>query len=417
MKPKAVCKIIIDVLMTLALLFLMGYQFWGDAAHEWAGAGMFLLFLLHHILNRQWHQTLFRGKYTLSRVLSLAIDLLLLLTMLGLMASGVVLSSHVFAFLPLRGGMSFARLLHMASSYWGFVLMALHLGLHWGMFVGLARRAMHLRQPSRVRRVLLPAISAGIAVYGLTALIRRDILTYLLVRTRFVFLDFNEPVPLFYLDYLAMMGTFIAISYYFSKACSKKRSKKTDRRKTSMKKQIGNTLALYPTPLVVVGAMVDGKPNWLLAGHVGIIGHDHVMVSLASAHYTNKGIKASKKLSINLVDEALLAKADHAGCVSGSEEDKSALFDYMVDDRGVPMISQAPVSMVCSVEDIYETPGFESFICTIDATYADGRVLNSAGKIDYRVLKPVLFEMPTYEYLRTGDVIGKCMTLGRDLKK
>ena len=82
-----------------------------------------------------------------------------------------------------------------------------------------------------------------------------------------------------------------------------------------MKKQIGNTLALYPTPLVVVGAMVAGKPNWLLAGHVGIIGHDHVMVSLASAHYTNKGIKASKKLSINLVDEALLAKADHAGCV------------------------------------------------------------------------------------------------------
>ena len=184
-----------------------------------------------------------------------------------------------------------------------------------------------------------------------------------------------------------------------------------------MKKQIGNTLALYPMPLVVVGAMVDGKPNWLLAGHVGIIGHDHVMVSLASAHYTNKGIKASKKLSINLVDEALLAKADHAGCVSGSEEDKSALFDYMVDDRDVPMISQAPVSMVCSVEDIYKTPGFESFICTIDATYADGRVLNSAGKIDYRVLKPVLFEMPTYEYLRTGDVIGKCMTLGRDLKK
>ena len=114
----------------------------------------------------------------------------------------------------------------MASSYWGFVLMALHLGLHWGMFVGLARKALHLRQPSRVRRVLLPAISAVIAVYGLTALIRRDILTYLLVRTRFVFLDFTEPVPLFYLDYLAMMGTFIAISYYFSKACSKKRSQK-----------------------------------------------------------------------------------------------------------------------------------------------------------------------------------------------
>ena len=53
-----------------------------------------------------------------------------------------------------------------------------------------------------------------------------------------------------------------------------------------MKKNIGNTLALYPTLLVVVGAMVNGKPNWLLVGHLGIMGHDHVMVSLAKPHYT-----------------------------------------------------------------------------------------------------------------------------------
>ena len=179
-----------------------------------------------------------------------------------------------------------------------------------------------------------------------------------------------------------------------------------------MKKNIGNALALYPTPLVVVGAMVDGKPNWLLVGHVGIIGHDHVMVSLASAHYTNKGIKASKKLSINIVDEALLPRADRSGCVSGSKEDKSTLFDYVLDDAGVPMIQQAPVTMVCSVEDVYNTKGFESFICKVDGVYAEEDVLNEAGKIDYRTLKSVLFEMPTYEYFRTGDVIGKCMNLG-----
>lgn len=183
-----------------------------------------------------------------------------------------------------------------------------------------------------------------------------------------------------------------------------------------MKKNIGNALALYPTPLVVVGAMVNGKPNWLLVGHLGIIGHDHVMVSLAAAHYTNQGIKENKKLSINIVDEALLAKADRSGCVSGSKEDKSDLFGYTVNDAGVPMITQAPVTMVCSVEDIYETKGFESFICTIDATYAEENVLTEQGKLDYRTLRPVLFEMPTYEYLRTGDVIGKCMSYGKEQK-
>ena len=55
-----------------------------------------------------------------------------------------------------------------------------------------------------------------------------------------------------------------------------------------MKKNIGNAMALYPTPLVVVGAMVDGKPNWTLVGHLGIIGHDRVMVSMATPHYSNR---------------------------------------------------------------------------------------------------------------------------------
>lgn len=178
-----------------------------------------------------------------------------------------------------------------------------------------------------------------------------------------------------------------------------------------MKKDIGNSLALYPTPLAVIGAMAEGKPNWLLVGHLGIMGHDHVMVSLASAHFTNKGIKENRKLSIAIVDEALLPKADYVGCVSGNKEDKSEVFSYHISGAGVPILDEAPVVMECSVEDIYETAGFESFICTIDHVYADEEVVNEKGKLDYRTLKPVLFEMPTYEYLRTGDIIGNCMKI------
>ena len=178
-----------------------------------------------------------------------------------------------------------------------------------------------------------------------------------------------------------------------------------------MKKDIGNSLALYPTPLVVVGAMVEGKPNWLLVGHLGIIGHDHIMVSLAAGHYTNRGIKEAQKLSVAIVDEAMLEKADYVGCVSGSKEDKSGVFAYHLSESGVPIIEAAPVVMECAVTDIYNTAGFESFICTIGHVYAEETVVDEKNKIDYRKLKPVLFEMPTYEYLRTGEVIGTCMTI------
>lgn len=181
-----------------------------------------------------------------------------------------------------------------------------------------------------------------------------------------------------------------------------------------MQMNIGNSLVLYPMPLVVVGTMVKGKPNYVLVGHLGIIGHDRIMVSLAKPHYTNQGIKDTRALTVSIVDKAMLKKADYVGCVSGNKTDKSEVFLYRKGETGAPIIDEAPVVMECTVDDIYETEGFESFICKITGVHADESVLTEAGKIDYRKLKPVLFEMPTYEYLQTGDVIGKCMSFGKE---
>ena len=82
-----------------------------------------------------------------------------------------------------------------------------------------------------------------------------------------------------------------------------------------MKKNIGSALALYPTPVVVVGAMTGDKPTWTLVAHVGIIGHDRILVSLASAHYINQFIKKNNKLTVNLVNEDMLPEADYTGSV------------------------------------------------------------------------------------------------------
>lgn len=181
-----------------------------------------------------------------------------------------------------------------------------------------------------------------------------------------------------------------------------------------MKKNIGSQLALYPMPVTVIGAMNGEKPTWTLVAHVGIIGHDHVLVSLASAHFINGCIKKNQKLSVNIVDETMLPQVDVAGSVTGAKEDKSKLFAYELGENGAPIIQDAPLTMECTVTDVYNTNGFESFICTIDATYVDEKHLNEQGKINYHTLKPVLFEMPTYEYLKTGDVAGKCLSFKKN---
>ena len=74
------------------------------------------------------------------------------------------------------------------------------------------------------------------------------------------------------------------------------------------------------------------------------------------------------------------------------------------------IIKKSPLTMECTVTDKYTTNGFESFICAIDATYVDEKHLDAQGKINYATLKPVMFEFPTYSYLSTGGVLGKCLS-------
>ena len=179
------------------------------------------------------------------------------------------------------------------------------------------------------------------------------------------------------------------------------------------KKNLGSLLALYPKPMTVIGAEVDGRVNWLVVGHTGIIGHDRILVSMNKNHYTNRGIRKSKKLSINLVSRDMLLKADYVGSVSGASVDKSGVFDFHWGENGTPVIDASPLTMECDVVDIYETEGFDNFICSVANTYAAPEVLDDNGKLDYTRFKPVLFEFPTYSYIATGEIIGKCLNLDK----
>lgn len=180
------------------------------------------------------------------------------------------------------------------------------------------------------------------------------------------------------------------------------------------KENIGSLVALYPKPLTVVGAEVNGKVNWLVVGHTGIIGHNRIILSMSDKHYTNKSIHQTGRLSINLVSREMLPKADYAGSVSGADTDKSTLFAYHIGENGAPLIDESPLSMECKVVDKFKTDGFDNFICEVAATYVAKDMLNDNGRPDYTRLKPVLFEFPTYSYLATGEVIGRCLALDKE---
>ena len=208
------------------LLCQMAYMLIGEITHEWMGAGMFLLFLLHHALNWRWYKNLVKGKYTGFRVLQIIVNFLVLVSMVGLMISGIIMSREVFAFLPIDGGMGFARILHMLAAYWGFLLMSVHLGLHWGMILGMIRKMVGIVKPSFVRQWFLRALALGCCVFGIYAFQKHNIADYLFLRSQFVFFDIKQPLPLFFGEYLAMMGLWVCIAYYGSRLIQKYSGKK-----------------------------------------------------------------------------------------------------------------------------------------------------------------------------------------------
>ncbi len=213
-------KLITDILMTAVLLLLMSYQVTGERYHEWLGVSMFLLFLVHNVLNIRWYGNLFKGKYRFLRMVRMLSNFAVFIAMICLMYSGIVMSRYVFAALPIHSGMALARVMHLSGSYWGFVLMSIHLGLHWGMIVGRFRKLGEGRNFTGILWVMrLTAVL--IAGYGAFCFWKADIVSYLLLKVEFAFIDYEKNAVLVLFQYMSMMGLWVFIAYYAAKGIGK----------------------------------------------------------------------------------------------------------------------------------------------------------------------------------------------------
>ena len=94
-----IMKRTVDTAMTVLLLCLMAYQVTGEAAHEWIGMSMTALVIVHQILNRKWYGALFKGKYNPYRIVSTALNILLLFSIALTAFCGMSMSGYAVPFL------------------------------------------------------------------------------------------------------------------------------------------------------------------------------------------------------------------------------------------------------------------------------------------------------------------------------
>lgn len=188
-----------------------------------------------------------------------------------------------------------------------------------------------------------------------------------------------------------------------------------------MKRNIGPVNALYPSLTTIVGAVVDGKPNFLAVAHVGIMNHgqpQYLSFGINKLHHTGQGITEHREFSVCVPGEDLVVQTDYVGLVSGRNTDKSRVFDLF---EGVlkhaPLIRDCPVCMECRLDRVLDFKTHDVFIGEIVATHADADVLTDGNKLDIARVRPLLFDMASTSYWSLGRKVAPCWSVGKRLKR
>ena len=178
------------------------------------------------------------------------------------------------------------------------------------------------------------------------------------------------------------------------------------------KSTIGAVPLVYPIPIVLVGATVDGRPNFTEVGDCAVMGIQPALVaiSLSATHHTTKGIDATGVFSVNFPSTQMLSLTDYCGMVSGRDVDKSALFStFPGEETQAPMIEECPVGLECRVVEVVQIEHRRLFIARVLECYVSDefvQIIDGKKKIaDVCALDPIIYALDN-RYYRIGEPIG-----------
>jgi len=184
---------------------------------------------------------------------------------------------------------------------------------------------------------------------------------------------------------------------------------------------MGPQTLLYPTPILLVGANIDDKPNFMAVAWCGIANSEPPMISIAIQHqrYTLRGIRQNLTFSANIPSADIVRETDYCGLVSGRKINKVEACQFKVfygKLDSAPLIEQCPINLECKVMHILNLGTHSLIVGKIEETYISEDCLTD-GKPDVNKIKPFTFiTSPALQYQALGEVIAKAFSIGKELK-
>ena len=179
---------------------------------------------------------------------------------------------------------------------------------------------------------------------------------------------------------------------------------------------------MFPLPALLIGAMVEGKPNFMTAAWGSIANAEPPMVCVAirRSRHTRKGIEVGGGLTVNVPSAAQAREVDFCGIESGSKADKIARCGFTVSDcgaTGAPMVEECPVNLECKIDQIVELGTHSLVIASILETYISEDCITE-GNVDLAKVDPLVYLTgPARRYVHAGAPAGDAFSVGLSLRK
>lgn len=185
------------------------------------------------------------------------------------------------------------------------------------------------------------------------------------------------------------------------------------------KTKLGAGSYLLPMPVVLVGANVNDRPNFLTIAYVGIVSHTPAMIEIAlrKDRFSSSGIKKNQTFSVNAASAALVDAIDYCGIYSGEKVDKSQVFEVFYGElQTAPMIAESPLNLECRLAKVLDLGGsHEVFIGEIVEAYSSEEYLSN-GRPDLQKIQPIVYDGSSTSYWTLKDKLARAFHVGKDYK-
>lgn len=187
------------------------------------------------------------------------------------------------------------------------------------------------------------------------------------------------------------------------------------------KTTVGPMTLLYPKPALLVGANVDGMPNFMTVAWAGIVNQTPPMLSVAirRKRYTYRGIDENQTFSVNIPSVNQVKETDYCGLVSGAKNDKVAVCGFSVfygKLKTAPLIKQCPVNLECRLVQKMDFKTHVLCIGQIEEVHVDDDCLTN-GKPDVEKVRPLVFTSGSeYAYYCLGEKLAAGFQVGKELQ-